>query len=249
MCWNRKQPTQISHRKKCAKIKSNKNENENKLISLEPVHAFIPDNQNITKYNIINREKKTKHRNNRNPIIIKCYFLNETHWNSFFSRFMNFHKRINNINFDFNMTLSPECGHELAPIFGSNMDNSIYTETKQKPAEHFFGDHRQAFTQTIHSNANHDPTIEQLLSKISTIHDHPMGVCFFSFKEFKHIGAFLLYSAKMKQSLEYMGMILTTFQIIWPNWRYRFNKNKQKNYKNNHIILQLLPIFLYHIIT
>lgn len=51
---------------------------------------------------------------------------------------MNFHKRINNINFDFNMTLSPECGHELAPIFGLNMDNSIYTETKQKPAEHFF---------------------------------------------------------------------------------------------------------------
>lgn len=138
LCWNRKQPAQISHRKKCAKIESNKNENENKLISLEPVHAFIPDNQNITKYNIINREKKTKHRNNRNPIIIKCYFLNETHWNPFFSRFMNFHKRINNINFDFNMTLSPECGHELAPIFGSNMDNSIYTETKQKPAEHFF---------------------------------------------------------------------------------------------------------------
>lgn len=51
----------------------------------------------------------------------------------------------------------------------------------------FFGDHRQAFTQTIHSNANHDPTIEQLLSKISTMHDHPMDVCFFSFKEFKHI--------------------------------------------------------------
>lgn len=108
----------------------------------------------------------------------------------------------------------------------------------------FFGDHRQAFTQTIHSNANHDPTIEQLLSKISTMHDHPMDVCFFSFKEFKHIWDLSsLLSNHEKQSLEYMGMILTTFQIIWPNWRYRFNKNKQKNYKNNHIILQLLPNF------